>query len=217
MLQAILFDLDGTLANTDPIHRRVWQTVLKPYGIEVDQAMYQTAFSGRLNPDILQDLLPELPLEQRQHLSQVKEAEFRHQAQAQLRPLPGLMELLAWSKARPLKDAIVTNAPRANAEFMLETLGLTERFETVILADELPRGKPDPLPYQEGLRQLQVSPEAAVVFEDSPSGVRSAIAAGLLTIGVATTQAPQHLYDLGATLVISDFTDDRLPQLGLLS
>ncbi|ASC72063.1 Phosphorylated carbohydrates phosphatase [Halomicronema hongdechloris C2206] len=216
MLQAILFDLDGTLANTDPIHRQVWQAVLHPYGIEVNPTVYQQTFSGRLNPDILQDLLPHLSLEQRQQLSQAKEAEFRRQARAQLRPLPGLIELLAWSKAHCLQEAIVTNAPRANAEFTLQTLGLTERFATVILADELPRGKPDPLPYQEGLRHLQVSPEAAVVFEDSPSGIRSAIATGILTIGVATTHEPQHLYDLGATLVISDFTDARLSQLGLL-
>jgi HAD superfamily hydrolase (TIGR01509 family) len=215
MLQAILFDLDGTLAHTDPIHFRVWQSVLAPYGIVFDQAFYRANFSGRLNPDIVRDLLPQLTAAEGERLSADKEAQFRIAAADQLQPLPGLLPLLDWLNQAQWRRAIVTNAPRVNAEFMLQTLQLTDGFDTVVISDDLPRGKPDPLPYQEALRRLQLAPDQALVFEDSPAGVSAAIATGITTIGVATTHPPEDLYDLGASLVIQDFTDAHLQQLGV--
>ncbi|MEM8807075.1 MAG: HAD family phosphatase [Cyanobacteria bacterium P01_G01_bin.38] len=215
MLQAILFDLDGTLAHTDPIHFRVWQSMLAPYGLVFDEAFYKANFSGRLNPAIVRDLLPQLSPEEGERLSTEKEARFRIAAAEQLQPLPGLMGLIAWLKQQRLLSAIVTNAPRPNAEFMIQTLRLTNLFDTVVISNDLPRGKPDPLPYQTALQRLKLAPEQAVVFEDSPSGIKAAIAAGITTIGVATSYTPEELYDLGATLAIQDFTDTRLRELGV--
>jgi HAD superfamily hydrolase (TIGR01509 family) len=217
MLKALLFDLDGTLANTDPIHRVIWQEVLKPHGYEVDEAFYQQRISGRLNEDIVRDLLPQLYPDQEPQFSANKEARFRELAGQQLHPVAGLMPLLQWGQQQRLAMAVVTNAPRANAEFMLQTLGLADTFRPVILAGELPQGKPHPLPYQEALRQLGLQPEEAVVFEDSASGIRSAVGAGITTIGMATTHAPETLYQVGAALVVPDFTDERLRQMGLLA
>ncbi|MBD2259921.1 HAD-IA family hydrolase [Pseudanabaena sp. FACHB-2040] len=216
MLKALLFDLDGTLADTDPIHRVIWREVLQPYGYEVDEAFYQQHISGRLNENIVKDLLPQLYPDQEPQFSADKEARFREMAGHQLRPVTGLMPLLTWGQQQQLAMAVVTNAPRANAEFMLQTLALTDTFNPVILAGELPLGKPDPLPYREALRQLNLHPEEAVVFEDSTSGICSAVGAGITTIGIATTHAPDKLYAVGATLVVPDFTDERLRQFGLL-
>jgi HAD superfamily hydrolase (TIGR01509 family) len=216
MIQAILYDLDGTLANTDPIHFQTWKTLLVDHGLEIDHDFYQQNFSGRLNPDIVKDLLPHLSVEEGQDLSDRKEALFRQWAREQLQPLAGLTDLINWGHRHQVRQAVVTNAPRLNANFMLETLHLTDTFEFVVLADTLPKGKPDPLPYQTGLDQLQLQPDDVITFEDSPSGIRSSVAAGISTIGVATTHQPDLLYDLGAVLVIDDFTDPRIkPFLGL--
>ncbi|MFE4106011.1 HAD family hydrolase [Almyronema epifaneia] len=217
MLQAILFDLDGTLADTDPIHFRIWQQLLRSHQIEIDATSYQQHISGRLNADIMADLLPHLAAEAQVQFAVDKEARFRELAVNELRPLAGLLPLLAWIEQQGLKTAVVTNAPRQNAAFMLETLNLTQRFRTVILAGELPKGKPDPLPYQEAMRQLQVQPAQTLAFEDSPSGLRSAVAAQVTTVGMATTHTPESLYALGADLVVTDFTDERLKQFGLLT
>lgn len=213
MLTALLFDLDGTVADTDPIHYSTWQEVMLSYGLEITPAFYQAKFSGRLNDQIIQDLLPELSPEAGEQLSQYKEAIFRERAATILQPLPGLLEVIDWADQQQLKRAAVTNAPRTNAEFMLQVLGLQARIPIVILGDELPKGKPDPLPYQTALDQLGVTASEAIAFEDSPSGVRSAVAAGILTVGIATTHNPEGLYELGATLVVSDFTDLRLRDL----
>ncbi|MGF1480733.1 MAG: HAD family hydrolase [Cyanophyceae cyanobacterium] len=209
MLSAILFDLDGTLTNTDPLHFATWQEVLAELGLSIDRTFYDQRISGRLNSAIVQDILPKLKPEAGMQVADDKERRFRQQSH-QLQPLPGLAELLQWVASRQLKQAVVTNAPRANAQFMLEALQLTAAFPTVVLAEEAAQGKPDPAPYQLALSRLGVTCEEAIAFEDSPSGVRSAVGAGLSTIGVASTHVPTHLQDAGAAMVITDFTEPKL-------
>ncbi len=206
MLKAILFDLDGTLANTDPLHFKIWQEILQTYNQEIDHPFYKTYISGRQNPQIIQDLIPQLSVQEGVELAEYKEARFREIA-VDLKPMAGLMEMLAWMETEGLKKAVVTNAPRENAEFMLEVLQLTERFEFVVLGEEMIAGKPDPAPYQYALDRFQIQASEAIVFEDSPSGIRSGVAAGIETIGVASTHEPAVLKAIGASLVIDDFND----------
>ncbi len=214
MLQAILFDLDGTLAHTDPVHYDTWHELLLEFGIELNPELYKQKFNGRLNEDIVRDLLPHLSSKEGYNLSRHKEAAFRKNAAQSLSPMPGLRSLLDWVEQQQLQRAVVTNAPRENAIFTLGLLGLTDIFPVVILGEELERGKPDPLPYQTALQQLNITdPTLALVFEDSPSGVRSAVAAGIPTVGIASSQEPSVLYDAGATLVIPDFTHPDLRSL----
>jgi HAD superfamily hydrolase (TIGR01509 family) len=213
MLTALLFDLDGTMVDSDPIHFQTWQQVLSEYGLEIDNEFYRTRFSGKLNAQIIQDLLPQLSPEEGQALSARKEAEFRKLAETLLTPLPGLLELVAWAKAQGLKQGVVTNAPKENAEFMLQVLGIKDTFAAVVLGEDLPKGKPDPMPYQVAMNRLETSPETTLAFEDSPSGMRSAVSAGIPTVGLASTQSPEKLYELGATLVIPDFVDSQLQEL----
>ncbi|AFZ00336.1 HAD family hydrolase [Calothrix sp. PCC 6303] len=206
MLTAILFDLDGTLVNTDPIHFLAWQKMLSRYGIDIDEAFYKSRISGGLNPEILADILPQLSLQQAEDFAEEKEAMFREMA-LELQPIEGLSEVIAWSRQHKLKIALVTNAPRANTCFMLELLGLEDTFDLVILAEDEAAAKPDPTPYQVALQRLGVKIENAIALEDSPSGIRSATGADLRTIGVASTHEPQKLLHLGAFMAISDFTD----------
>jgi HAD superfamily hydrolase (TIGR01509 family) len=210
MLKAVLFDLDGTLANTDPIHLEIWRNLLLPFGYQVDEPLYQKAISGRLNANIVRDLLPELYPHREAEFSQHKEALFRQLAANQLRPTPGLMPLLDWLATEQIATAVVTNAPRDNALFMLKTLGLAERFPVVVIADDLPKAKPDPLPYQTALRLLQVAATEAVAFEDSTTGVKSAVGAGIFTIGVTSTHAAETLLAAGADLAVPDFNASAL-------
>lgn len=211
MLKALLFDLDGTLVETDSLHFTIWQDFLRDYGIESDRAFYQAKISGRLNPDIVADLLPQLDAEATADFIWRKEAEFRNRATS-LQPMPGLISLLSWAKQKAVRVAVVSNAPRENALFALKALHLETTFEYIVLGDDLPRGKPDPLPYQEALRQLNLSSAQAIAFEDSPSGLRSAVGASLFTVGISSTHDPQELERLGAQLVVPDFTDIRLMQ-----
>lgn len=209
MLAAILFDLDGTIVNTDPIHYQAWQQMLSTYNIEIDETFYKSRISGRLNPEIIQDILPQLSLVEGQKFADDKEALFRQRA-SHLKPISGFAELIAWTEAHQLKRALVTNAPRLNAEFMLEVLGIKHAFHTVVLADDCIAGKPDPAPYQVALNRLGIQAKDAIALEDSPSGIHAAVGAGIRTIGIASTHEAQVLQQIGAFLAIPDFTDLQL-------
>lgn len=209
MIQAMLFDLDGTLVNSDPLHYQAWRGTLAHYGLEIDEAFYATRISGRLNAQIVPDLLPDLSTEGIERFIEQKESLYRGLA-TRLIALPGLSHLLAWADQRQLKLGLVTNAPRQNARFMLEALKLEEAFAEIVLAEDVTAGKPDPAPYRAALKALGITAKHALAFEDSPSGIRSAVGAGLSTVGIASTHDPDPLYRAGASLVIADFTDPRL-------
>jgi beta-phosphoglucomutase-like phosphatase (HAD superfamily) len=87
---------------------------------------------------------------------------------------------------------------------------LAARFEHVLVAEELARPKPDPLPYLTGLLRLEALASEALAFEDSLPGVAAASGAGIFTVGVATTQTPERLLAAGAKLVVKDFDDPAL-------
>jgi beta-phosphoglucomutase len=209
MLKAILFDLDGTLVNTDPLHYQSWQEILRDYGMEIDRIFYKAKISGRLNPLIIQDLLPQLSFEAGRQLADCKEARFREIALS-LTPLAGLLDLLAWIEAQGLQKAVVTNAPAENVNFLLQVLKLADTFNTVVLGEDATAGKPDPACYKLALNQLGISATEAIAFEDSPSGIQAAVGAGIYTIGVASTYEPNVLSAVGAAMVISDFQEHRL-------
>jgi HAD superfamily hydrolase (TIGR01509 family) len=210
MLAAILFDLDGTIANTDPFHMQAWQQMLNDYKIQVDEVFYKKHISGKRNQRIIEEILPHLSLADGEKLSNTKESRFRQLAASQVKPLPGFTEVFNWTEKKGLARSLVTNAPRANVDFMLDLLGLTTTFSPIILGDEAPAPKPHPDPYLMALEKLGLSPEAAIVFEDSLTGIRSAVTAGITTIGIASTHDPGSLKKEGATLVVPDFTDIQL-------
>ena len=212
MLSAILFDLDGTLANTDPLHFKIWQEIFVQYGINCDRSFYQEYVSGNTNERLIAQVLPHLSAAEAQQLAIDKEAQFRAKAPT-MQPTPGLERILQLSDEIPLKRAVVTNAPKENAYHMLEALGLTATFPTVVLASDAPPGKPDPAPYLLGLEKVGVVAQEAIAFEDSPTGIQSAVAAGIYTIGVASTHDPELLKSFGAQMVIQDFNSPQLWQL----
>jgi HAD superfamily hydrolase (TIGR01509 family) len=208
MLKALLFDIDGTLVETDTLHYEIWRKVLAEEGLKIDGAAYKQKISGRLNPDIVGDLLPHLSLEHQTAFAEHKEAVFREQAE--LQPLDGLLACLSWASDRQLICAVVSNAPQKNAEFMLKALNIASAFSLVVLGGDLPHGKPHPLPYQEALRLLNLDPEETIAFEDSPSGIQSAVTAGIPVVGIASTHVPEDLKTLGAAIVVKDFAEPLL-------
>ncbi|OLF53024.1 HAD family hydrolase [Pseudomonas chlororaphis] len=210
MLTALLFDLDGTLTDTDQLHLlALQQLLLEEDGRVFTQEEFEAHVSGQANANMCRYLFPERSLAEHEAFADRKEARFR-QLSPQLTPLPGLLRLLDFARANEIGVCVVTNAPRANAEHMLHVLGLRERFATVLVAEELPRAKPDPLPYLTGLECLGARAAAGIAFEDSIPGLTAAVGSGAFTVGLATSQRPEALLAAGADLVIEDFNDPRL-------
>ncbi|MEM7756581.1 MAG: HAD-IA family hydrolase [Cyanobacteria bacterium P01_A01_bin.40] len=212
MLKAILFDLDGTLADTDSIHFAVWQDILVRFDLDIDRAFYRQRISGRTNSKIIKDIVPQLTLEEAWKLATEKEETFRRIANSML-PTPGLDQLVDLTERAALKRAVVTNAPEDNAIYMLKVLRLTETFPTVIMAKDAPPGKPDPAPYQLALERLEVRSKQAIAFEDSTAGIHSAVGAGIYTIGITSSHPPQDLLSAGAKMTIDNFKNPQLWKL----
>ncbi|MCO7516270.1 HAD-IA family hydrolase [Pseudomonas guariconensis] len=210
MLTALLFDLDGTLTDTDTLHLQAFRQLLREHdGRELSQAQFDAQVSGRANGALFAELFPTASAELRQALAERKEALFR-ELSPRLEPMPGLARLLEYAQVRSIGMCVVTNAPRLNAEHMLAAMGLQGRFRHVLVAEELLRPKPDPLPYLTGLQRLDAKAGQALAFEDSLPGVKAASGAGIFTVGIATSQSSERLLAAGAQLVIEDFNDPRL-------
>jgi HAD superfamily hydrolase (TIGR01509 family) len=210
--RSLLFDLDGTLAETDSLHLPTWVEVLLPHGIEVDEVFYRENISGRANAEVVRDLLPGLSDEEGRSISEAKETSFRELAGG-LEPLPGLLDFLREIKARGLTTGLVTNAPAENVGAILPALELQDFFDVTVLSEEVEAVKPDPAPYNEALKKLGVAPEEALAFEDSVSGIASAVGAGIPTVGIASTREPDKLRKAGVFMVAEDFTDPKLRAL----
>ncbi len=209
MLKALLFDLDGTLADTNPVHRSTWEKFLEPYGYDVTWDFYRENISGRVGQEMVLDLFPNLSREEAQEMSDAKDAWFRERA-GELEALPGLRAFIEKGRETGMKMALVTNAPEENVLAVLRALDLEGIFDAVILADDVDAGKPDPVPYKAALEALDISNDEALAFEDSPSGIASSVAAGIPTVGIASTQKPEDLEEHGVELIVRDFTDPKL-------
>lgn len=205
----LLFDLDGTLTDTDHLHLGAYATLLGEQGRTLTVEDYRARVMGAPNPAIMEYLFPHHPPHEQAALVERKEALVRA-AMGLLQPTRGLLDLLDWADRHGMAYGVVTNAPRANAEAMLAGLGLETRFPVLVIGDELAHGKPHPLPYLTGLERLGGTASRAVAFEDSLSGIRAAAAAGLYTFGIRTALADSALRGAGTDAVIDDFTDPVL-------
>jgi len=212
MKTALLFDLDGTLVDSDAEHLVAFQRVFAPHGVKLDRSEYAAHIMGASNEMIASRYLAHLSLPEQVAILDAKEAAYRD-ALGELEPILGALALLDFADRRGLKRAVVTNAPRANAEKVLSALGIGRRLPIVVIGGELPRSKPDPLPYLTALARTGASAAHSLAFEDSLSGVRAAAAAGLAVVGMTTTLEARTLIEAGATFAASDFTDPRIFEL----
>ena len=210
---ALLFDIDGTLADTDALHLRAFNLVFGPLGHTFDHARFTRELQGFSMASIRERFLGNQPLDRQRAIMEEKEAMFRSLAAGGVTPTPSLIALLDIADRDGIPCAAVTNAPRLNAAMMLAGLGIAHRFKALIIGDELAHGKPHPMPYLEGLRAVGGRAECAVAFEDSRAGVQSATAAGIATVGIRTSLSHDALVAAGAVTSAIEFGADAMMRL----
>jgi HAD superfamily hydrolase (TIGR01509 family) len=211
--KALLFDIDGTLADTDALHLEAFNQVFGPHGHSFDHARFAKELQGFSNASISERFLADEPPERQAAIIGEKEAAFRRLVAGKIQPVVGLMALLALADRAGTPMVAVTNAPRENAEMLLSGLGIAHRFKALVIGDELPHGKPHPMPYLEGLRTVSALPDLSLAFEDSRSGIQSASAAGIATIGMRTSLSHADMVAAGAVMTAKAFDDPELIRL----
>lgn len=178
----LIFDMDGTILDTEPTHRKAWHQVLSGYGLRFDeQAM--VALNGSPTWRIAQTVieLNNASLDPHQ-LAQEKTAAVRAMLLDDVRPLPLIEVVKAWHGRRPM--AVGTGSESALAEALLAHLGIRHYFDAVVAADHVEHHKPAPDTFLRCAELMGVAPEKCVVFEDADFGLQAARLAGMDAVDV---------------------------------
>jgi beta-phosphoglucomutase len=199
---AVLWDLDGTLADSGDYHWRSWRETMRPEGLELTYQQFLDSF-GQKNDRILTNWLgSKTPPDRIQRIGDAKEALYREFARAEgLIALPGAVDWVRRLHADGWQQAIASSAPRANVDVMLEAVGLAHLMDAVVSAEDVTRGKPDPQVFVRAAERLGIPADRCVVVEDAAAGVEAGRRAGMKTIGV-NARAP-----LAADLYVRSLAD----------
>ena len=183
--RAVLWDLDGTLADSEEYHWLSWRDAMRAEGVELTYDRFLASF-GQRNDRILGAWLGEAADATRiRRIGDWKEAEYRRLAEARgLTPLAGAREWVERLHRDGWKQAIASSAPRLNVETMLHVLKLDGLIDAMVSADEVKKGKPDPDVFLAAAAAVSVPPSRCVVVEDAPAGVEAGRRAGMKTVGV---------------------------------
>lgn len=183
---AVLWDLDGTIVDSQQFHWMAWKQILAPLGVQVSHEQFLLTF-GQTNATFLPDWLgAEAGPGRIQEVSEAKEACFRRLVlEAGLSALPGAAAWIARLSREGWRQAVASSAPRLNIEAMLEAVGLRRHFSVLVAAEDVLRGKPDPEVFLKAAAGLDVPPERSIVVEDAVAGIEAARRAGMPSIGVS--------------------------------
>jgi HAD superfamily hydrolase (TIGR01509 family) len=212
MFEGVVFDLDGVIVDSHPLHKESWRAFLAYLGKEVPEADLDFILEGRKRREILVHFLGELS-DSEIRLYGNKKDEFFRRASADLRPMSGSVEFIKNARQAGLSMAVATSASRQRARWTLEQLDLEEYFGVVVSGDDVALGKPNPAVYRIAARRLSLSPKCLLAVEDSVSGVRSAIAAGLRCIAIAVPENASPLSEAGADRVVRSLVNLSIQDL----
>lgn len=183
---AILFDFDGVLADTEPLHWRCWQDILKPFSIELTWEMFQTEFVGKSDRDLVTRLAakrdPPVPFDELWAEYPRKKALFGERILIELPFPPQTIGLVAELHCADYKLALVSSSARSEVEPALVAVNIRQYFEVLVCGKEVERLKPAPDPYLKAVELLGA--QNPLVIEDSIPGVTSATAAGCAVLQV---------------------------------
>lgn len=208
-IPALIFDLDGVIVHSNPLHLIAWAEYCRTQGMEASEAS-QRAMYGKRNDQIVRDLFGDHLTEAEVFAHGAAKEQLYREMLSRFDDLPGqtlvpgIQEFLARHQDAPC--ALATNAEPENVRFVLAECSLRPFFRVTVDGHQVKYPKPHPEIYLRAAELLGARPESCVVFEDSYAGVQAGLAAGMPVVGLTTTHP-----DLpGAALLIADFNDPEL-------
>lgn len=192
--KAVIFDLDGTLLDNNYYHLKSWVEYLKKIGRDISEEEYNANINGRTNTDVIRYIYNrEMSGKEILKYTLEKEALYRKLYKPFIRPIEGLISFLQMLKEKKIPTAIATSGIQPNIDFMFEEVPIKQYFDEVVNSSHIKKGKPDPEIYLKTASLLNVASKNCLVFEDAVVGIKSAKAAGMSVIAVATTQTKEEL------------------------
>jgi beta-phosphoglucomutase len=212
MLGGVIFDFDGVVADSHPLHIAAWKAFLLSRNKDVNDADLSFVREGAKREEILRSFLGELTPEQVVSYGAKKDKLFQVRAR-ELQLVRGFANFLAELDSAGLPCGVATSGSRARVEQALAAFDLRNRFRAVVTGDEVERGKPDPALFLLAAQALQIDPSSILVFEDAVAGVLAAKNAGMKCVGIAASGRELSLQQAGADLVMNDFAATTLNDL----
>ena len=212
MLAGIIFDFDGVIVDSHPVHMRAWKALFRSMGKAVGDDELAFVVEGAKREEILRRFLGDLTSEQIELCGAEKERLYQELA-SEVKLVCGVAEFLAQVDAARVPTAIATSGSRNRVERTLEAFGLLGRFRAIVTAEDVARGKPDPALFHLAASRLHVAAEQILVCEDAVAGVAAARNAGMKCMAIAANGRRKLLQEAGADLVIEDFTQTRLDEV----
>lgn len=189
-----MFDCDGILVDSEPLHYQAFQEVLAPLGLGYDYSLYLERYIGFDDREAFVEVFTEagrsIDPPQLEKLIRTKNAALLDTISRGVSSFPGVVELVRHLYTRKVPLAVASGALRSEIEGFLRALDLQECFAIIVSADDVERSKPDPETYLVALQKLEkglpghLDPKTCIAIEDTPAGIHSAKQAGLFTIGV---------------------------------
>lgn len=212
VIKAIIFDLDGVIINSNPAIETFWKSWTDKEGVDLTDTLIREWIYGRKVGDTLTGLF--------NHVSDKRKKEIEQSAfdfDSTMKPgaIRGVVEFIASLHSLPVPIGVVTSSHHSRMFTMLKNLGLENKFTHFVTANDVTRGKPHPEPYLKMSAEMNLPTHACLVFEDAVSGIQSAVAAGMHTIGIGNEKAKQDLLLHGAADVVIDFTHINVNQKNL--
>ena len=212
MIEAVIFDMDGLMVETERLAKRFWLEALDEFGVSLTDDQY-FRIVGRTSTDstiVLNEMLgADFPVEKCR--ARMRELYYADIAENGIPVKPGLLELVEFLRTKSVRYAVATSTARDITERKLELTGLTPYFDTIIAGDEVSNGKPDPEIFLKVAESLSVEPGTCVVLEDSFNGIRAAHAAGMIPIMVPDlTQPTEQIRSLAHAVTPSLFEAKKI-------
>ncbi|WP_410751335.1 HAD family hydrolase [Citrobacter sp. U14242] len=199
-IAAVLFDMDGVLIDSNSVIERAWSEAAQMYGRTISTADIVNHIHGQPGPHTLRALFSDLSLSDREKVQQyIIDAENN----AEYQPIAGISALIAALAQAGITIGIVTSGWRYKINRVIDLLDAHGAISVIVERDDVERGKPWPDPYLLAIQRLKIPAETALVFEDSASGVTSAVRAGTFCVGIGG----KSLLSYGAKYAIADFSD----------
>jgi len=202
MIKSVLWDLDGTLVDSEQYHWLAWRDSMAAEGIALTHEEFLKTF-GLRNDAIVPQWIPNATHERIEQIANAKEQFYRRLVrEGGLEPLPGARHWIERLARDGWRQAIASSAPRENVDVVLAVIGLAPYFQAIVSAEDVTLGKPDPQVFLTAAARLGSAPAQSVVVEDAPAGIEAAHRAGMPSIGVRRTGEP-----LPADLAVTSLSD----------
>ncbi len=204
MLQAVIFDMDGVMIDTDIIHSRAFEKLLLELGITPEKNEQGTVhISGMTTEGTWEVFKERYGFEADISELSRKKQQIVMDAMQHVQPMPGLLKLLKDLKKHNIRLAVATSAQQNRAKLAIDKLGIASYFATVVTAKDVALGKPAPDIYLVAAKKLGLDPAACVVLEDAPAGVQAGAAAGIKVVAVPHQYTRRMDFSLASLVVDS--------------